>query len=541
MPGKYIPEVKDISIFKETALNRVNPLETVRETLSNADDANATQVTISTDRDETGTFTLTVEDNGDGMEIEDIHNFFNLGFSHKESYKIGEKGLGTKTFYKSDKISLYTCNKDGTEYIATMEKPWDKLENNEVPSYEIGVVKREGQKGTKITIYGYKIDNPENFFNLDTIKDYVQWFTIGGSFRNIFASNIKIKQQINNIDIVPQITINDKINNKCEVIVGVHQFEEPNENPITELTKGIPITYKNYARMFGPFHKETNINGEYVSVQIYGAISGINAKKKICKLLTEESYKNRFGLYLCKDFIPCIKMDTLLDSDDFEHYHIVANCQNFKLTSDRNNISNIDDIKIKWVLDEIKNIIDTQIKPIAEREYFSRIKQEEKAFKNRKKCEKTERSIKKIEKNKDLGIKELPIVKIPTNELEAALLFTSILSNNNFKSYIPYIKSILSYSAKAATDMVCLDKKGSKVLVEVELKLSNFLKHKHPLETVNCIVCWNIDLEECKIYELDDINCIFINKEQRKYLTFDEKEIAIIDLKSIIDSINKSI
>ena len=47
------------------------------------------------------------------------------------------------------------------------------------------------------------------------------------------------------------------------------------------LTKDTFRKSKNYARLFGPFSRETNINGEYVSVQLYGAISGINAKKKI--------------------------------------------------------------------------------------------------------------------------------------------------------------------------------------------------------------------------------------------------------------------
>ena len=541
MTGKYTPEVKDCSVFKEIALNTVNPLEIIREAISNADDANANHISISIDRDKKGQLLITIEDNGDGMGIEDIHRFFNLGFSHKELCKIGEKGLGTKTFYKSDRIYLDTCNKDGRLYTVCMDNPWTKLENNEIPSYEIKEVKEDVKKGTKIIIYGYKIDNPEKFFNIETLKDYIQWFTIGGSFRNIFASNIKIKQQINNIDIVPQIIINDKINDKSEIIVGIHQFEEPNESPIAGSTKDTFRKSKNYARMFGPFNKETNINGDYVSVQVYGAISGINAKRKICKLAVGETYKNRFGLYLCKDFIPCVKMDTLLDTDDFYHYHIVANSQNFKLTSDRNNISNIDDIKIKWVLNEIKDIINTQIKPIAVREYFSMIKKEEDEYRARVKCERTKKNIRKIEKSEDLGIEELSIVKKPRNEFETALLFSSILSNTHFKSYIPYIKNILSYSAKTPTDMVCLDYKGSSVLVEVELKLSNFLKHKHPIETVDYIVCWNVDLEEYKIHRINDMSCIFINKEQCKYLTFDEKEIVIIDLKAIIDKINESI
>ena len=49
--------------------------------------------------------------------------------------------------------------------------------------------------------------------------------------------------------------------------------------------------------------------------------------------------------------------------------------------------------------------------------------------------------------------------------------------------------------------MVCLDHKDATILVEVELKLSNFLKHKHPIETVDCIICWNVDIEEYKMYK----------------------------------------
>ena len=105
MTGKYTPEVKDCSVFKEIALNTVNPLEILREAISNADDANANQINISIDRDEKGQFIIMIEDNGDGMGVEEIHKFFNLGFSHKKSCKIGEKGFGTKTFYKSDKIA----------------------------------------------------------------------------------------------------------------------------------------------------------------------------------------------------------------------------------------------------------------------------------------------------------------------------------------------------------------------------------------------------------------------------------------------------
>ena len=538
MSGIFLPEVKDCSVFKEIALNTVNQLEILREAISNSDDANADKICITIERDSVGDFMITIQDNGEGMTIDEIHKFFNLGFSHKQFNKIGEKGLGTKIFYKSNEIYIETNNKDGNSYSANMKNPWELLEQGCVPSYEIKEQKELINKGTKIIIKGYKVDNPEQFFNIESIKDYIQWFTIGGSFRNIFANNIKIRGLINNIDAIPQIIIDDKIHKKCEVIIAIHQFEEPNENPIVNLEQ---LKYKrssDYSRPFGPFNRETNINGEYISVQVYGTVSGINARNKICCLKENETHKSRFGLYLCKDFIPCTKMDSLIDTEDYEHYHIMANSQNFNLTSDRNHISNLDDLKIKWVLNQIKDIVNTPIKPIAEREYFDMIKKEEEDYEINKKCERTIKNIDKIYRMKDLDVYNLPILKIPRNEIETALLFVAILSNDSTKNYIKgYIDKIASYSAKLPTDMVCIDSEGKTSLVEVEFKLGNFLKHKHPVETVDYIVCWKIDIDDNRAYKANNESCFFVNDNENKYLAFDYKNIYIIELKSIIDSI----
>ena len=138
----------------------------------------------------------------------------------------------------------------------------------------------------------------------------------------------------------------------------------------------------------------------------------------------------------------------------------------------------------------------------------------------------------------DLDVYNLPILKRPRNEIETALLFVAILSNENTQGYIKrYIDKIASYSAKLPTDMVCIDNEGKTSLVEVEFKLSNFLKHKHPIETVDYIVCWKIDIEENKSYKTNNDSCIFISDNENKYLAFNNKKIYIIELKSIVDSI----
>lgn len=536
MSGIFLPEVKDSSVFKEIASNTVKQLEILREAISNSDDANADKIYITVERDVQGEFILTIEDNGDGMEIDDIHKFFNLGFSQKEYNKIGEKGLGTKIFYKSNSIYIETSNKYGNSYSAIMNDSWEILEAGGIPKYQIINHDKQFKKGTKIVIKGYKIDNPERFFNMESIKDYIQWFTSGGSFKNIFANNIKIRHLVNNVDTATQIIIDDKINKKSEIIVGIHQFEEANENPVINTEQKKYKRSKDYSRPFGPFNRETNIGGEYVSVQVYATVSGVNARNKICNLKNGENHKSRFGLYLCKDFIPCTRMNELIETDEYEHYHIMANSQNFKLTSDRNNISNIDDLKIKWVLEQIYDIVNNQIKPIAEREYFAMIKKEEEEYEANRKCERTINNINKVSRVEDLGIDNLPILKIPRNEFETTLLLVSILSNKDTEHHIKeYVDKIVYYSAKLPTDMICIDKYGKILLVEVEFKLSNFIKHKHPIETVDCIVCWKIDIEENKSYKTNNESYILINHNGNRYLVFNEKQIPIIELKSIVE------
>ena len=58
MTGKYIPAVSDFSIFREVASNISNPLEIIREAISNSDDANANKINICVDRNLNGQLTL---------------------------------------------------------------------------------------------------------------------------------------------------------------------------------------------------------------------------------------------------------------------------------------------------------------------------------------------------------------------------------------------------------------------------------------------------------------------------------------------------
>ena len=97
------PQVNEVNEFIEIASDFEDPLEVIREALSNSYDANATQVDIKIEQDDEGRNTLVIEDDGHGMDEDDLSSFFDLGNSNKDD-AIGYKGHGTKIYYKSDKI-----------------------------------------------------------------------------------------------------------------------------------------------------------------------------------------------------------------------------------------------------------------------------------------------------------------------------------------------------------------------------------------------------------------------------------------------------
>ena len=100
-------KVNQISLYREIARNLVNPLEVVREAISNTHDAAAQEISIRIFRNEANQFCIEFADDGDGMGEKEFERFFNLGDSLKAQNNIGQKGLGTKTFFRSGRAPGY--------------------------------------------------------------------------------------------------------------------------------------------------------------------------------------------------------------------------------------------------------------------------------------------------------------------------------------------------------------------------------------------------------------------------------------------------
>jgi hypothetical protein len=191
------PEVKADRSFLEIVENFTDPREVLREGISNALDWGASSIKITVYEDATRAdreLVINIWDNGLGLTRERFFAFWNLAecpglqrdkFGRKLGERVGEKGHGTKTFWKCRQIEVESVakEKDGSDWhvLAEMREPINTLIQGKVPNYEYAEGPEQGKESfTEVTIKGYHTRSKEDFRH-DTLKDYIRWFTKFGS------------------------------------------------------------------------------------------------------------------------------------------------------------------------------------------------------------------------------------------------------------------------------------------------------------------------------------------------------------------------
>ena len=506
------PTVDQAQEFIEIANDFANPLDLVREAISNAFDAHATEVRLAFETElisgET-TFVIRLTDNGDGMGRNELQSFFDLGNSTRRGDRstIGEKGHGTKVYFNAKKLIVDT-QREETRFVASLDAPFSKLHDRKIPE----VLVREEQSetsatGTTITIYGYNNNRRERFTH-SRLRDHIYWFTKFGSVERQFGIDAlaNLKLHLKGLD-----------RDDFETLTFGHPFPDESSDVnvlFDEYTVQAPNYYCRRIVATGslPNHPEERYNAVF-------SVEGKRIKYDINPMLRRPGYnapeggytiQDRYGLWLCKDFIPIQRKNEWITTkgSEFTKLHAFFNCQALKLTANRGSVENTP----AEILQDVEQVVRTTYEKITEgdewlqldyleeeAEGYNTVEKEKKTFSLRvDKANKSNIATYKdtifVEPKRESGVQSL-VVQLMT--IEPVLFPFAVVDYDTHEGIDIIVK---------ANDTVPVQ--GSR-LYYVEFKYLVSKVFNHSFENLYSIVCWDTELKHGDIGK-------DVNREERK-------------------------
>ena len=504
---QIVPQVDSSAEFFEIVNDFGNPLELVREAISNSIDWGATFIKIEFSVEQIqGSRRLIIKllDDGDGMTKDVLKNsFWGLGFSESRKLKedgnkelIGEKGHGTKIYLRSEAVVVKTQCTSGA-YESVCLNPLKSLSSrrlHEPTIKEIPHFLSDTKTGTEIIIVGYN-DNERAGFVQEIVKDYIVWFTKVGSIESIFGNtrNKNFKVLLKCID-----------SSDFEEIPFGHYFPEE-KSDIEKLFQEKEFDAADYYVKRFVYKNERLKNAPEVTFDIIISIEGDQIKREYNPMIRERMrqetgrYKvaDRYGIWLCKDYIPITRINDWISgfgtgSNSITLIHAFVNCQELKLTANRGTISNTDPKileELKSRIQEIFNEVDTflQEKGI----YTLRTWQKETTTIKQETAE-YNRRVKSIKSRKKAEVKGRVFLE-PQNESELFGLFMSLYSIFPDK----FLFEPLDYDTTKGIDIVARNKTNNLISESefwyIELKFILKKSFNHAFKHLRWILCWDFD------------------------------------------------
>jgi hypothetical protein len=359
--------------YRQIITNFSNPLEFVREAISNSIDAGAANLAVVVDQASGPTgqpeIRIVISDDGNGMDDRTLERFFNLGDSEKSGLKnddgtehlIGEKGFGTKIYLNSRRVEVRTTDKkSGLSLQAISQGHLERIHDTvtgEPPQYE-ATQQQHGITGTEVRIFGYN-HNDGSKLGHDQLRDYILWFTKFGSIEPLLwatytkyaatqarLSGLELRLRGLGFDASPHA--NDPMA-KAETLHFGHPFPE-------ECFDGKALRERAKAKKASPtdfycrrFVRE-GILKKFPGSRWQAAFSIEGNRVKYQNPMVRHqgytappgAYKvaERYGIWVCKDFIPAERVNVLLPGkgSEFLKFHAFFNCQAIRLSADRTSI-----------------------------------------------------------------------------------------------------------------------------------------------------------------------------------------------------------
>jgi hypothetical protein len=493
------PRVNLEAEFWEIANDFGDPLELLREAISNAIDARATWVRIHffvQEIEGANTLVIEIEDDGCGMPGHVLsEDFWGLGFSRsrEDKDKIGEKGHGTKIYLRSERVIVRTqTESEAAESIC--ERPMRALATRKSHTPRVRTIdKYQDHTGTFIRIEDYNKSERATFVQ-DKVKDYLLWFTKMGSVERIFGierlAQFKVFLKCLNADAFEEISFG-------------HLFPEPNSD--------IQKLFDTFTTDAGEWFCKRYVWKEHlqelpdITFEAVISVEGDRVKRAYNPMIRERirsdsaKYKvaDRYGVWLCKDFIPIQQVNEWISgfgtgSNSFVLLHGFVNCQTLKLTANRGSIANTDPKVTTELHKTVQRLIAEIDKDLHKNGLYTLLQwQTESRTLDQEKAE-FDRRTKAIERRKTANFEGRVFLE-PRNESELFGLLVAIYSiRPDIFEFEP-----LDYNTTRGIDIIARNKTSSRVADSkfwyVELKYQLKDSFNHAFKNLRWIVCWDFE------------------------------------------------
>jgi hypothetical protein len=502
------PQVNHVNEFLEISNDFTNPLEIIREAISNSFDAKAQNITLTFDVvniDGEQTFRITIRDDGEGMNSDDLIHFFDLGNSKRRHDRttIGEKGHGTKVYFNSKHLFIRSKKAGSPPLKAEMHNILAALNRGVVPPYEYDEDPNGLDQGTEITVLSYN-QGKLGVFTHNQIKDYIIWKTKFGSVEKEFSilDNKDVKLHFKGLNSQIHETLNFGHVFPPESAPAPKLFDQYNNEAPNYFCKKWEEVGHLPQNPHIEFKAVFYVEGKYVKYSYNDMISRQGKSEP-------GSYKiqERYGLWLCKDFIPIqLKNDWIVSKGyEFTRFHAFFNCQGFRLTANRGSIDNTP----PEIMTDIGNVVKDIYKKITEsEEYFLldwlETEVKEYSSKQKEKNEYTRRQKNALKRN----IAYYKGVKLIEPELESGVYALVVILSIVAPDLFPF--EVIDYNTNTGIDLLVRERNDLTIeqvrIFYVELKKDLTNRFNHSFEYLHSIICWDTRVKDGdEVYDLGNI------------------------------------
>lgn len=566
------------NLVRELSENRTDPLELVREALSNAKDHLASQFWLRTSRDARNQVDVFFIDDGEGLTEDRLAAFWGIGASSKIDGRphIGYKGHGTKLYFDCERLSCAT-NAGGDKWIlSTLADPANSDEES-VPLVELPSDHRMQKeisslgirKGTAIWLQGLKFADAPRLLSRPQIESYCDWFTFVGDIRSgLFDERFAWHQAVESkktvgllaeqVPLAP-IAVNLCINGEStyapiglgrsaasDSFFGAWQddFKANTSKP------GLLAFGHRFADAHTSVVGATRVRDDLSAIRLttatdwsdptsgFSIVARVEGHRRQRETYREAQWQNhpgvygfegRFGLWLCRDFIPIVRRNEILQQaieraskhrlryelGGTRNWQVFVNHQAFLPTANRGGISNESQLT-EIMITHLAGLLERSFKNDDFREWVDRLRAatlakrraDEAAYMDERRelvrqwysATKRPSEIELTQAGDHLAEHadtDSLLLKEPSSEQEVFYVYALLAGRYR----LPI--QILEYDAQEGVDAIALLREktlvpaasGTTPFVRLELKnvVSANTSLQHFFEAIDCVLCWRVD------------------------------------------------